>query len=76
MAPKFALFTKGSNFAPKQGFQKYIWVTIVLRSTLNILISWKIEFHFSWHVQACNYSLNETKNMFFFHVFGAFKGNL
>ena len=36
MAPKFALFTKRSNFAPKQGFQKYIWVTIVLRSTLDM----------------------------------------
>ena len=36
MAPKFALFKKGVQVAPKQGFQKYVWVTIVLRSTLDI----------------------------------------
>ena len=28
---------KGVQVAPKQGFQKYVWVTIVLRSTLDIL---------------------------------------
>ena len=27
---------KGVQVAPKQGFQKYVWVTIVLRSTLDI----------------------------------------
>ena len=28
---------KGVQVAPKQGFQKYVWITIVLRSTLEIL---------------------------------------
>ena len=28
---------KGVQVAPKQGFQKYVWVTIVLRSTLDML---------------------------------------
>ena len=27
---------KGVQVAPKQGFQKHVWVTIVLRSTLDI----------------------------------------
>ena len=36
MAPKFALFTKGSKLPPKQGFQKYVWVTTVLHSTLDL----------------------------------------
>ena len=31
---------KGVQVAPKQGFQKYVWVTIVLRSTLEI---WKCQ---------------------------------
>ena len=29
---------KGVQVAPKQGFQKYVWVTIVLRSTLDMSI--------------------------------------
>ena len=30
---------KGVKVAPKQGFQKYVWVTKVLRSTLKIVLS-------------------------------------
>ena len=36
MAPKFALFTKGSKLPLNKGFKKYVWVTIVLRSTLDL----------------------------------------
>ena len=36
MAPKFALFTKGSKLPLNKGFKNMFWVTIVLRSTLDI----------------------------------------
>ena len=32
----FCIVYKGVQVAPKQGFQKYVWVTIVLRSTLDM----------------------------------------
>ena len=33
---KICIVYKGVQVAPKQGFQKYVWVTIVLRSTLEL----------------------------------------
>ena len=33
---KICIVYKGVQVAPKQGFQKYVWVTIVLRSTLEM----------------------------------------
>ena len=34
----FCIVYKGAQVAPKQGFQKYVWVTIVLRSTLELIL--------------------------------------
>ena len=36
---KICIVYKGVQVAPKQGFQKYVWVTIVLRSTLELSVS-------------------------------------
>ena len=36
MAPKFELFTKGSKLPLNKGFQKYVWVTTVLCSSLEL----------------------------------------
>ena len=33
---RMSIVYKGVQVAPKQGFQKYVWVTIVLRSTLDM----------------------------------------
>ena len=51
MAPKFALFTKGSKLPLNKGFKKYVWVTIVLRSTLEMI------FMISWIYDAVFYSI-------------------
>ena len=43
---KICIVYKGVQVAPKQGFQKYVWVTIVLRSTLDLYIFPQLDYHF------------------------------
>ena len=41
---------KGIKVAPKHGFQKYVWVTTVLRSTLDMCrLAWTIAFQMCYH---------------------------
>ena len=42
IARMICIIYKGVQIAPKQGFQKYVWVTIVLRSTIVVQLLSKV----------------------------------